>query len=218
MGCSILEMLGECLNHDHDLAILRARVLEHTKQSSDRATSEASVALTDQCRVEREKEVVDMAQRPVEVERKWLVDTPLDLPAHQGKHVIQGYIAVADDGTEVRLRQIGEQYFQTVKSQGGLVRGEIEVELSRQQFETLWPATAGRRLEKTRYQLPWGGKTVEVDVYHGSLAGLVVVEVEFSSTSESTQFVPPAWFGREVTEDNSYKNVNLVQQGAPGGV
>ncbi|HEX2278851.1 MAG TPA: CYTH domain-containing protein [Candidatus Tectomicrobia bacterium] len=157
-----------------------------------------------------------MAERPVEVERKWLVHTPPDLPAHQGKKVIQGYIAVSEDGTEVRLRQMGERFFQTVKSEGGLIRDEIEVELSKQQFEALWPATAGRRLEKTRYPMPWGGKQVEVDVYHGPLAGLVVAEVEFTSARESAQFTVPPWFGNEVTEDEAYKNVNLALHGKPG--
>jgi adenylate cyclase len=157
-----------------------------------------------------------MAQPPVEVERKWLVPTPPDLSASQGQHVIQGYIAVTDDGTEVRLRQIGERYFQTVKSEGGLVRDEIEVELSPRQFEALWPATGVRRLEKTRYSIPWAGKTVEVDVYRGSLAGLVVAEVEFTSAHESTQFAPPPWFGGEVTEDEAYKNVHLALRGKTG--
>jgi adenylate cyclase len=159
-----------------------------------------------------------MAQPPVEVERKWLVHTPPDLPVHQGKEVTQGYIALAEDGTEVRLRQIGEQFFQTVKSEGGLVRGEIEVELTKQQFEALWPATAGRRLEKTRYRVPWAGKQVEIDVYDGSLAGLVVAEVEFTSAAESVQFTAPPWFGTEVTEDEAYKNVHLALHGKPGRV
>jgi adenylate cyclase len=159
-----------------------------------------------------------MAEHPVEVERKWLVHTPPDLPAHQGKDVIQGYIAVSEDGTEVRLRRMGGQFFQTVKSEGGLIRDEIEVELSKQQFEALWPATAGRRLEKTRYPMPWGGQQVEVDVYHGSLAGLVVAEVEFTSARESTQFTAPPWFGGEVTEDEAYKNVNLALHGKPDRV
>jgi adenylate cyclase len=156
-----------------------------------------------------------MDQSPIEVERKWLVRDPPDLSGCEGKRVIQGYIAVAADGTEVRLRQTDGTFFQTVKSEGGLVRDEIEIELSKDQFETLWQATAGRRLEKTRYALHRAGKKVEVDVYHGSLAGLIVAEVEFTSASESTQFVPPAWFGAEVTEDERYKNANLALHGRP---
>jgi adenylate cyclase len=159
-----------------------------------------------------------MTQPPVEVERKWLVHTPPDLPVHQGRRVTQGYIALAEDGTEVRLRQIGAQYFQTVKSKGGLVRGEIEVELTKPQFEALWPATAGRRLEKTRYRVPWAGKHVEVDVYDGALAGLVVAEVEYTSTSESAQFPTPPWCGTEVTQDEAYKNMHLALHGMPSRV
>jgi CYTH domain-containing protein len=77
------------------------------------------------------------------------------------------------------MRQIGEPCFHTVKSAGGLVRGELEVELTPPQCEALWPATAGRRLAKTRYRVPWAGTHIEIDVSSGSLAGLVVAEVEF---------------------------------------
>lgn len=156
-----------------------------------------------------------MAQRPIEVERKWLVQDLAALSGHEGKEVIQGYLAISADGTEVRLRHTGGKFFQTVKSGGGLVRAEIEVELSKDQFKVLWQATAGRRLEKTRYALQWAGKKVEVDVYQGSLAGLIVAEVEFISASESARFASPAWFGTEVTEDERYKNVNLALHGRP---
>jgi adenylate cyclase len=157
--------------------------------------------------------VIIMAQRPVEVERKWLVRELPDLSAYHGEHVTQGYIALSTDGTEVRLRQAGDKFFQTVKSKGGLVRDEIEVELSPGQFEALWQATAGRQLEKTRYRLPWADKKVEVDVYRGALTGLIVAEVEFSSADESARFTPPPWFDSEVTENGDYKNVNLALHG-----
>jgi adenylate cyclase len=156
-----------------------------------------------------------MPQSSVEVERKWLVE---DLPAlakHEGKDVIQGYIASAADGTEVRLRQTGGKFFQTVKSGGGLIRDEIEIDLRQDQFEALWRTTMGRRLEKTRYTWHWQGKKVEIDVYRGSHAGLIVAEVEFPSASASARFVPPPWFGTEVTEDKRYKNVNLALHGKP---
>jgi adenylate cyclase len=102
-----------------------------------------------------------------------------------------------------------------VKSEGGLVRDEIEIELTKDQFEALWGATAGRRLKKTRYTLPWEGKKVEIDVYHDSLAGLIIAEVEFMSANASAQFAPPPWLGAEVTEDKHYKNVNLALHGRP---
>jgi adenylate cyclase len=156
-----------------------------------------------------------MHQEPIEIERKWLVQDLPDLSRHEGKAVIQGYLAVAADGTEVRLRRTDGTCVETVKSGGGLVRDEIEVELSRDQFEALWPATAGRRLAKTRHTLGWEGQNVEIDVYHGSLDGLIVAEVEFPSAGASARFKPPSWFGREATEDERYKNVNLALHGRP---
>jgi adenylate cyclase len=161
--------------------------------------------------------VIILAQSPVEVERKWLVRELPDLSPYHGEPVHQGYIALSTDATEVRLRQAGDKFFQTVKSRSGLVRDEIEIELSLDQFEALWKTTAGRRLEKTRYRLPWMGKNVEVDVYRGALTGLIVAEVEFSSADESARFTPPPWFGGEVTEDERYKNVNLALHGEPPG-
>jgi adenylate cyclase len=156
-----------------------------------------------------------MPQRPVEVERKWLVEELPALAKHESKEVLQGYIAIGTDGTEVRLRQTDGQFFQTVKSAGGLVRDEIEIDLTQGQFEALWRATAGRRLKKTRYTWRWEEKKVEIDVYHGSLAGLIVAEVEFTSANASARFAPPPWFGPEVTEDKRYKNVTLALHGRP---
>src|SRR5262245_28452310 len=89
-----------------------------------------------------------MHQNPVEVERKWLVQDLPDLSGVETKEVIQGYIAVGADGTEVRLRQTDGKFFVTVKSGGVLVRDEIELELTKDQFEALWGVTAGRRLRR----------------------------------------------------------------------
>jgi CYTH domain-containing protein len=156
-----------------------------------------------------------MPHNPVEVERKWLVQDLPALAGEKGQEVMQGYIAVAADGTEVRLRKADGNFFLTVKSAGGLVREEIEIELAPHQFEALWRATAGRRLKKVRYTGQWQGYKMEIDVYRGSLAGLTVAEVEFPSASASEGFAPPPWCGPEVTEDARYKNVSLALHGKP---
>ena len=51
-----LEVLGDYLSDDHDLAILRARVCEQAKPLDDRTALEALVALIDQRRGELEVE------------------------------------------------------------------------------------------------------------------------------------------------------------------
>ena len=115
----------------------------------------------------------------------------------------------------MRLRARGGQHTETVKSTGSMVREEREIELSVEQFDTLWPATAGRRIEKTRHEIGVGDVVVELDVYHDSLDGLMTAEVEFATVEEARAFAPPDWFGPEVTSDPRYKNKSLATLGLP---
>src|SRR3982751_5363919 len=99
------------------------------------------------------------ASASLEIERKFLLRPPgpsLDgLPC---RHIDQGYLA--DAPQQVRLRRIdGSRFILTVKTGEGLIRGEHEIDLSREQFEKLWPLTAGRRLRKIRYDVPLGDLT-----------------------------------------------------------
>ena len=72
------------------------------------------------------------------------------------------------------------------------------------------PKTDGIFIEKTRYLIPYAEKhTIELDVFHGALAPLVLAEVEFSSVEEADAFTPPSWFGEDVTNCSKYHNSNL---------
>ncbi len=151
-----------------------------------------------------------------EIERKFLVKkVPQDLHSYPHREIIQGYLAVTEDGVEVRLRKKGDRCYQAVKSDQGIEREETEIEFTRKQFESLWPLTQGRRIEKRRYEIEYQGVTIELDVYHGILSGLVTAEVEFESLSASDSFTPPEWFGTEITRDERFKNKNLALYGAP---
>ena len=153
----------------------------------------------------------------MEIERKFLIDAvPDDVRRADGVAIDQGYLAIGEDGSEVRLRRAGARRTLTAKSGAGLVRAESEIELSDQQFGALWPATEGRRIAKTRVRIPaGGGLTIELDIYRGVLSGLIVAEVEFSSVDAAGDFLAPPWFGREVTEDARYKNRRLAVDGRP---
>ena len=151
-----------------------------------------------------------------EIERKFLAERlPDDLDRREGAAIRQGYLIATETGIELRIRQKKEAFTQTIKMGGGLVRTEIEIELTRSQFQQLWPFTAGRRVTKTRFALPVGAHTAELDRFEGDLAGLTLVEVEFDSAAAGAAFVPPDWFGREVTEDERYQNKHLAAHGIP---
>jgi CYTH domain-containing protein len=152
-----------------------------------------------------------------EVERKFLViDAPPDLTSFPGSEIRQGYLAVDPDATEVRVRSRDHAFVLTVKQGRGRSRAEVELDLDQETFDRLWPLTKGRRVEKRRYVMPAGeGIVMEVDVYSGALAGLVVAEVEFPDDDRADAFDPPSWFGPEVTHDPRFKNQSLARDGMP---
>ena len=168
-------------------------------------------------------ESVKSSERPpTEIERKFLVTQLPELIKECPKSRIQqGYLMIAADGSEVRLRQVIKgpdfepSHFITIKSAGDIKRTEMEAEISAEVFDDLWPLTAGRRLVKDRHYLAdeTGSAIVEIDIFTGELAGLILAEVEFPSINDAQQFQPPAWFGPEVTDNSQYKNQNLAQNG-----
>lgn len=152
-----------------------------------------------------------------EIERKFLVATCPALDEVTSEAVRQGYVTGAHDSVEVRLRQKGGAYFLTVKSGGTVQRAEYETAITAEQFETLWPATAGSRIEKTRYTgaLP-DGLMFELDIFCGALAPLMLVEVEFPTLDAASAFTPPDWFGVDVTSDKRFKNKALANASSTG--
>jgi CYTH domain-containing protein len=146
-----------------------------------------------------------------EIERKFLLKRfPPDLKKFPHDTIEQGYLAVGRGGLQVRLRKKGSILSLAYKegTRGG--REEREIRLSLAQFNTLWPATAGRRLTKVRYDVPWKKHTIEIDIYRGRHDGLVVAEVEFDGQKSAAEFQPPDWVGRDVTGKPKYSNVGLA--------
>ena len=147
----------------------------------------------------------------MEIERQFLVDRLPQLP-EEYELLRQGYVALLP---EIRIRQIGDSHFQlTVKRGAGLVREEWETEISRQEFESLserlCPGTC--MIEKRRYKIPLAdGLVAELHVHAGHLTGFNYVEVEFSDVEGAKKFVPPTWFGREVTDDVRFSYGTLAQ-------
>ena len=156
----------------------------------------------------------DEGPRNREIERKFLVRRlPQKLNRRRHYRIAQGYLAIEPAGRRhVRLRKQGNTASLTFKVGRGAAREEREIKLSSKQFAALWPATAGRRLRKVRYEIPWNGLLIEIDIYRGKLAGLVVAEVEFPDDVTCRRFEPPAWFGREVTGEKRYSNVRLARE------
>jgi len=146
----------------------------------------------------------------MEIERKFLIEGEVDLTALEYDDIVQGYVSIEP---EIRARAKGGKYYKTIKGSGDLVREERETEISCTMYNILMDNREGGILEKRRYYMPIGSHTAEIDVYKRELTGLIVCEVEFESVDEANKFIPPDFFGREVTEDKRFKNKNLASTG-----
>jgi adenylate cyclase len=147
-----------------------------------------------------------------EIERKFLVTRlPQNLAKNPQKRLRQGYLTGGKEDVEVRIRDTNRTKFVlTVKGGRGLIRKEVEFQISLEQFESLWSIAKAKSLIKTRYAIPYGNLTLELDVYGGRHRGLKVAEVEFTTAAASKKFSPPSWFGKELTGDKRYSNQFLA--------
>ena len=148
---------------------------------------------------------------PMEIERKFLPAKPPEHLERFQKHQIeQGYLCT---NPVVRIRRSDVEYYLTFKSRGLLAHEEYNLPLTAEAYAHLKPKADGRIIEKTRYLIPLDDKlTVELDVFAGDLAPLILAEVEFSSEEEANAFVPPAWLGEDVTFDRRYHNSTMSQK------
>ena len=143
---------------------------------------------------------------PREIERKFLVTGDFKQEACDSFRLVQGYISTDPDRT-VRVRIKGEQGFLTIKGRSsldGLSRYEWEKEIPVSEALELMNLCVSGVIDKTRYLVPYGGHTYEVDVFHGANEGLVLAEIELSDELEA--FEKPFWLGEEVTGDVRYYN------------
>ena len=152
----------------------------------------------------------------IEIERKFLVEK---LPVTELQHAIleeiqQGYL-IWESEREVRIRRKGELFWLAEKKGIGLIRDEHEILINKQMFAALWPVTGGMQLEKARSTFMLDGYQLELDVYHGALKPLMVLEAEFSTEEQALAWSPPWFAGSELTGDRRYKNAQLAKSGKP---
>lgn len=144
-----------------------------------------------------------------EIERKFLVidRSFVDISVSR-RRLRQTYISDRPEAT-VRIRISDDKAFLTVKGLNrGAVRDEWEWPIPLSEAEEMaGRLTSGWAIDKTRYIVPFGGFTWEVDEFHGRFEGLVVAEVELPSAD--TEFELPPFAGREVTGDPAYYNSSL---------
>lgn len=150
----------------------------------------------------------------MEIERKFRIKyIPIDLETYPYLDIEQGYLCRKPT---LRIRKSNEDYYLTYKNKKthpdsvAIVNEEVELPLNKKAFEKLRAKIDGRMVKKFRYVIPLqDGLKAELDVFKDYLEGLVYVEVEFPSEGEASGFVPPDWFGEDISMDARFSNGHL---------
>jgi adenylate cyclase len=146
-----------------------------------------------------------------ETERKFLVKGEFRHLAVKETNILQRYLSVDPDKT-IRLRICGGEAFLTIKGRSAgrsISRSEWEFPVELVDAEEIMKLCIPGKIVKTRYLVPYGDHTFEVDVFHESNDGIVVAEVELSSEDEN--FKIPPWLGEEITGRPEYYNANMIK-------
>lgn len=144
----------------------------------------------------------------MEIERKFLIPAPpANLSAFPCRTIEQGYL---NTDPVIRIRRDNKKYELTYKSKGFMTRQEYNLPLTREAYTHLLTKIDGRLIKKKRYMLPLNNHlTIELDIFEGELAPLILAEVEFPDEASALSFTPPSWFGEDVTFSGKYHNSNL---------
>lgn len=147
----------------------------------------------------------------LEIERKFMIKGDFKKLAVKYLTIKQGYISTLH-GITVRVRLKDKKGYLTIKGgsgTSGLSRYEWEKEIDFEEAQELLGLCDTGIIEKTRYLIPAGSFTWEVDEFHGENEGLVMAEIELKS--EADTFSVPDWLGEEVTGDLRYYNSYLAK-------
>ncbi len=144
----------------------------------------------------------------MEIERKFLIEGfPEGLEEISRARVRQGYLCVKPT---VRIRSSEKagktDYRLCFKGEGTIARQEVELPLEPEVFAQLEDLLEMPMVTKDYrvYALPGGLKLECSLVDEGTPTAFYYAEVEFESLEAAYAFQPPAFLGRDVTEERGY--------------
>ena len=123
----------------------------------------------------------------MEIERKYLIrELPENLETYAYHDIEQAYLCTAP---VVRIRRQDDRYILTYKSSGMMAHEEYNLPLTREAYEHLKAKADGNVITKRRYLIPLDDVlTIELDLFSGTFAGMILAEVEFPTEEAANTF------------------------------
>ena len=144
----------------------------------------------------------------MEIERKFLIkEIPFSLSGFRAREIEQAYLCT---NPVVRIRKSDSDYYLTYKGKGKIAREEYNLPLTEEAYGHLLTKADGNILTKTRYEIPTEDNLIiELDIFSGKFQGLILAEVVFETLEQANTYIPPKWFGRDVSITGEYQNSKL---------
>ncbi|MFP4116453.1 MAG: adenylate cyclase [Candidatus Aenigmatarchaeota archaeon] len=139
----------------------------------------------------------------MELERTFLAKYLPDLEGCEKVEIKDIYVPAEMRHPVIRIRKKGRNYMMTKKEpedDDASAQNEYTIPLTEREFGA-FEEVDGKVLVKVRYYKNWNGKTAEIDVFKGKLAGLVLVDFEFESEEQKKNFEPPEFCLADVTQE-----------------
>lgn len=166
---------------------------------------------------------MDQQNKPLEIERKYLIRYPdmsliQNIPNVNVSHITQIYLSVDQKhiSERIRKREFSDKirYTHTIKRRiTPLTCIEEEVEITEAEYLALQEKADSKRnpVYKDRFCIPYDGLTFELDIYP-FWQDRAILEVELSSEAQIVMI--PKYFTliKEVTDDVRYKNKSLARE------
>jgi len=163
----------------------------------------------------------------LEIERKWIVKN-LDITSlfemfdnlDSIQRIEQDYLVQDKDKISPRIRKVVEginnkkTYYNYNKKhpvESG-VNKETEYEISEKEFHKLKKTSdpSKNTVHKTRLSFKYDKQLFELDIFHGNLTGLIILELEMSDINDKVKLPEFLDIVKEVTDDKKYSNFNLA--------
>ncbi|MGM5483748.1 MAG: hypothetical protein ACQER9_02415 [Nanobdellota archaeon] len=141
-----------------------------------------------------------------ELEKTYLAKKlPENLKSCNFKEIIDVYIPKSSDHPKLRLRKNGNKFELTKKKPVNDVDASHQEEqtiiLTETEFNVLNKQLEGKRVRKIRYFYDYKDRIAEFDVFQDDLAGLVVVDFEFTTLEEKDNFQMPDFCLVDITQE-----------------
>lgn len=152
-----------------------------------------------------------------EIERKFVARSIPEELTTGNDHLITQYYLSFDP--ETRIRSVNDDVFYLTKKSStpdSMIREEDEKQISSADFNRirreLTPEQKRCVISKYRSRLMIPGcKEAVADKFIDPDMSFYLVEVEFDSVKDATDFTVPSWVEREVTNDHRYRSAEIAQ-------